>query len=94
MNQELLELGRRVAADPTCHDLMIGDPPRPMTNVEMHAFICWSFKQTREKIARDGCCGGPMGESGYCPQTGRRCAMWKKAKMIERQTFQGERRGD
>jgi hypothetical protein len=88
MNHNLLDLGRQVAADPTCRDLTIGDPPRPMTNTEMHAFVCWSHRETREKIARDGCCGGPMGDSGYCPRTGHGCEVWEKAKMIERKLFE------
>lgn len=84
---ELLELGRQVFADPTCRELMIGDPARPLTNVEMHAFVLWSQDQIQRRIERDGCCGGEMSESGRCRQTGRMCPLLLKAKRIERQVF-------
>lgn len=88
MNQaELLELGRQVFTDPTCRELMIGDPPRPLTNVEMHAAIAWHHRVIDDVIERDGCCGGEMSESGRCRETGRMCPQFLKARRIEREVF-------
>jgi len=85
---EYLALGERIAQDPTCRNMMIGDPPRPLTNVEMQAMWIWAARQVDQRVARDGCCGGPISESGRCPETGRACPLFLKAKTIERRTFQ------
>lgn len=90
MQTDLLELGRQVFHDPTCRDLMIGDPPQPLTNIEMHAAIIWHMHDVAERIRRDGCCGGEMSESGRCPESGRMCPLYLKAKRIEQQTFHQE----
>lgn len=84
---DLLELGRRLANDPTCRQGMIGDPPRPMTNVEMHAFVMHRRHELRVRIERDGCCGGQMSMSGRCPESGQPCPQFLKAKRIEREVF-------
>jgi hypothetical protein len=84
---ELLELGHQVATDPTCRDLMRGDPPRPLTNVEMMAVHTWHTDQIWTRIDRDGCCGGQMDDWGMCPETGRSCPLFRKAQQIEQQTF-------
>jgi len=87
MQIDLLALGRQIDHDPTCRDLMIGDPERPMTNIEMHAFTLWHQEQIQQRIAKDGCCGGEMSESGRCPETGHACPLYMAAKKIERQVF-------
>lgn len=85
---DLLELGRRIAIDPTCQDFRIGDPPRPMTNVEMFAFVCYRRHERNVRIERDGCCGGRMSDSGRCPETGGMCPLFLAAQKIERKVFQ------
>lgn len=87
MTTDLLALGRQIANDPTCHELMIGDPERPLTNTEMHAFVFWNQDQIQQRIARDGCCGGEMSISGRCPETGHACPQFLQAKRIERDVF-------
>lgn len=93
-SDDYLSIGERVMRDQTCHNGFIGDPPRLLTNVEMAAAVAWSQQQTQSRIDKDGCCGGQMDEWGMCPATGRRCALVKKAKRIERSVFGGERDGD
>jgi hypothetical protein len=90
MTPELLELGRQVATDPTCRNMLRGDPPRPLTNVEMHAASGWINQQVTDRIDRDGCCGGTMSMSGRCPETGRYCPHFKQARRIERQVFHAQ----
>lgn len=90
MKPELLELGRQVATDPTCRDFSIGHPPRTLTNLEMHAFIGWRRLDVDRRIRRNGCCGAELSESGRCPESGRLCPLFLKAKRIERQTFHQE----
>jgi hypothetical protein len=85
-----MRLGEEVANDPTCRDFM--RQGRPLTNVEMDAFVAWSQDQIQRRIKRDGCCGGEMSMSGVCPETGRPCPVYLKAKRIERQTFHQEQR--
>lgn len=87
---DLLALGRQVLQDPTCRDFLIGDPPRPVTNLEMYAATVWHMHDTNERIRLHGCCGGEMSESGRCPESGRMCPLYLKAKRIERQTFHQE----
>ena len=45
-----LALGRQIAYDPTLKGGMIGDPPRPLTNVEMEAYTAYQRAQ-REHAA-------------------------------------------
>lgn len=92
MQTDLLALGRQIANDPTCHELMIGDPERPVTNQEMAAYCAWVRHEIQQRISRDGCCGGEMSMSGRCPETGHPCPMYMAAKKIERQTFHKEQR--
>jgi hypothetical protein len=87
-------LGQRVMRDQTCHAGYIGDPPRPLTNVEMHAAVVWSQERIQARIDRDGCCGGSMDQWGRCPETGRMCALVKQAKRIERSIYGGGRDGN
>lgn len=44
---EFFERGKRIAHDPTLQGMMIGDPPRPVTNVEMLAFM--HYRRTLEQ---------------------------------------------
>jgi hypothetical protein len=81
----------RAAAERIQECLKAGDPPRPLTNIEMHAAVFWSQEQIQSRIDRDGCCGGPMDQWGRCPETGRPCALVKQARRIERSVFGGER---
>lgn len=83
----LLELGRQLAADPTCQQLEVGDPPRPLTNVEMSALLAWHDHQLQELIKRDGCCGGQITADGRCPENYFPCPLYRAARRIERQTF-------
>jgi hypothetical protein len=47
---ELFERGERIANDPTLNGMLIGDPPRPVTNMEILAFI--HYRQTLEQRKR------------------------------------------
>jgi hypothetical protein len=44
---ELYERGKRIANDPTLQGMLIGDPPRPVTNVEMLAVL--HYRRTLEQ---------------------------------------------
>lgn len=90
MTPELLELGRQVATDPTCRRMMRGDPPRPLTNLEMFAAAEWIAAQIQSRVERDGCCGGTISPTGRCPETGRPCPLWQAAQRIEHRTFPKE----
>lgn len=44
---DLFERGKRIANDPTLQGMMIGNPPRPVTNLEMLAFL--HYRRTLEQ---------------------------------------------
>jgi hypothetical protein len=44
---ELYERGNLIANDPTLQGMLIGDPPRPVTNVEMLAVL--HYRRTLEQ---------------------------------------------
>jgi hypothetical protein len=47
---ELYERGKRIANDPTLQGMLIGDPPRTVTNVEMLAVL--HYRRTIENRKR------------------------------------------
>lgn len=81
-----MRLGEEVANDPTCRDFM--RQGRPLTNVEMDAYSYYKQRLWESTIGRDGCCGGDVSMSGRCPESGRMCPMFEKARRIEWKTFQ------
>lgn len=85
---EKMRLGEEIANDQTCHGMERHS--RPLTNVEMDAYVYWKQRMWERTIKRDGCCGGEVGASGRCPQSGRMCPLYEKAREIERQTFHQE----
>jgi hypothetical protein len=82
---EKMRLGEEIANDQTYHSME--RQGRPLTNVEMDAFVYWKQRMWERTIKRDGCCGGEIRASGRCPQSGRMCPLYEKARKIEWQTF-------
>lgn len=90
---ELLALGERVTNDPTRSGFSIGDPPRAVTNLEMHAACVYRRDQV-ERAAEAGACecdGGPY-VGGQCRHVaGLRCPIWKQAVEIRKRMEKEDR---
>jgi hypothetical protein len=89
---EFLALGERVTNDPTRRGFLIGDPPRPITNVEMHASCLYRRDQV-ERVANAGTCQCVEGPyiGGQCRSVAAiRCPLWTEAaKIVKRMENEG-----
>jgi hypothetical protein len=91
-DNELLQLGECVTKDPTRRGFLIGDPPRPVTNVEMHA-ACLFRRREVERAAAAGTCQCEDGPyiGGACRHVAAvRCPLWTEAeKIVKRMENEG-----
>lgn len=55
-DKEFYEIGERMAADPKAIT----------TNIEGSAYLAHTFRETCDKVKRDGCCGGEPNSEGRC----------------------------
>jgi hypothetical protein len=83
---ELYERGKLIANDPTLQGMLIGDPPRTVTNVEMLAACVYRRDQV-ERAAAAGTCECDEGPyiGGQCRHVAAiRCPVWKQAVGIQK----------
>lgn len=75
MSNDLVELGRQVLREYT---RPMGRGGRPLTNIEGLALIHLAMVEKLERIAAQGCCGGPRDADGQCQGVGL-CPLVRKA---------------